>query len=194
MIERSASSRFLPGYVAFPGGAVEPQDERLAESWFGDRAEASRACAVRELVEEVGLALTGSGLRDGPVPSASSIETIRSEPPSIAQLPQIAHWVAPEDVPVRFDALYLAAAADDGLEPKADGTETADAWWISPAALLEGWEAGSTKLYWPTYLTVRELARCGSVEELLTMSIETREPNDEELEHLHRSTFWQDSS
>src|SRR5207248_2894158 len=39
VLERAASSRFLPGYVAFPGGAVEPQDEDLARRWFGDPAE-----------------------------------------------------------------------------------------------------------------------------------------------------------
>ena len=192
VLERAASSRFLPGYVAFPGGAVEPQDEDLARRWFGDPAEGSRACAVRELVEEVGLAITRSGIVDGLVPAASSIEVVDPEPPSVAQLQQIARWIAPEEVPVRFDALYFAARAEDGLEPKADGVEVSDAFWITPTAMLEAWEAGRVKLYWPTYFTVRELRGCGSTEELLAMKIETREPDDEELEYLHRSTFWQE--
>ena len=73
-----------------------------------------------------------------------------------------------------------------------DGVETADAWWVSPRELLAEWEAGRRKLFWPTYFTVDAVARCGSVDELLALRIITREPDDDELERLPRSTFWQD--
>jgi 8-oxo-dGTP pyrophosphatase MutT (NUDIX family) len=191
VLERSGASRFLPGYVAFPGGAVDAQDERLAERWFGRAAEAARACAVRELLEEVGLALTGDGLAraDGP---ADPLRAIDGAPPTASQLVRIAHWVAPEDVPVRFDAEYFAVAAPLGLEPVPDGREIAAAWWSSPGRLLAEWEQGRRKLYWPTYHTVRALAACGSVAELLALEIPTREPDEGELARLPRSTFWQD--
>ena len=64
VLERGAGSRFLPGYVAFPGGSTDREDLVLAERWFGTREEAARACAVRELFEEVGLALTAEGLTE----------------------------------------------------------------------------------------------------------------------------------
>ena len=190
VLERSASSRFLPGYVAFPGGATDGADAALAERWFGSRGETARACAVRELAEEVGLVLTASGL----APTDGEATTmIAQDPPSRDRLHPLAHWVAPERVPVRFDARYFAVAADaDDLEPKPDGLETSRAWWASPSALLEGWSNGERKLYWPTYFTVRALAGCGSVEQLLALWIETREPDEDELERLPRSTFWQD--
>ena len=35
VVERSAGSRFLPGYVAFPGGALDADDEAIARRWFG---------------------------------------------------------------------------------------------------------------------------------------------------------------
>ena len=54
VVRRSPESRFLPGYVAFPGGAVDAGDAAHAERWFGDPALAPRAAAVRELVEEAG--------------------------------------------------------------------------------------------------------------------------------------------
>ncbi len=84
VVRRSPGSRFLPGYVAFPGGALEPQDPVLAERWFGSRTEAARACAVRELLEETGLALTGSGMlradaRDG-------MARVHASPPRRTQL------------------------------------------------------------------------------------------------------------
>jgi 8-oxo-dGTP pyrophosphatase MutT (NUDIX family) len=189
VLERGGSSRFLPGYVAFPGGATEPGDEGLASTWFGSRAEAARACVVRELVEEVGLALTAGGLsesRDG------SLEPVTARPPQPRQLPEVAHWVAPERVPVRFDARYFAVRAPRGLVARPDGSETAQAWWVSPRALLEDWEAGRRTLYWPTYFTVRAIAPCTSAADLLALHIETREPDDHELERLPRSTFWQD--
>ena len=57
VIERTLDHRFLPGYVAFPGGAVDPGTGMLAERWFGKPKEESRAAAIRELAEEVGLAV-----------------------------------------------------------------------------------------------------------------------------------------
>ncbi len=171
VLERSAASRFLPGYVAFPGGAVDPDDAALAAAWWGTPGEAGRACAVRELAEEAGLVMSD---------------------PAVDGLVEIAHWIAPEQVPVRFDARYYAVAMPRGIEPVPDGGETAAAWWESPTALLEDWRAKERKLFWPTYFTLIHLAACGSVAELLALRIETREPDDEELERLPRDVFWQD--
>jgi 8-oxo-dGTP pyrophosphatase MutT (NUDIX family) len=187
VLERSDTNRFLPGYVAFPGGAADGLDEDLAARWFGSAEEGARACAVRELVEEVSLAITAGGLvRSG------TLEAVDDAPPSADQLPEIAHWIAPPVVPVRFDTRFFALRADADLEPVPDGIETADAWWNSPQGLLDDWEAGRRLLYWPTFFTMNELAGCGSVDELLELRIRTREPDDDELERLPKSTFWQD--
>ena len=187
VLERGAGSRFLPGYVAFPGGSTDEEDRALAERWFGTPDEARRACAVRELVEEVSLVLTQTGLTPG-----DGIGTVDADPPSTAQLPEIAHWIAPLRVPVRFDARYFAVRAPTGIEPVPDRGETADAWWVSPARLLEDWTGERRRLYWPTFFTVNQLAACRSVDDLFELRIRTREPNDDELERLPRSTFWQD--
>ncbi len=160
VLERGAGSRFLPGYVAFPGGSTDPEDLVLAERWFGTREEAARACAVRELFEEVGLALTAEGLTEA---SGRSLDSLSESPPSPDQLPEIVHWVAPELVPVRFDARYFATASPGGLTLVPDGGETADAWWASPRDLLEEWRTERRKLYWPTYFTMqRDRARAAT--------------------------------
>jgi len=46
---RSRQSRFMPGHLAFPGGAVDPED--------GSGEAAYRRCLVREMREETGLAI-----------------------------------------------------------------------------------------------------------------------------------------
>ena len=188
VLERSAESRFLPGYIAFPGGAAEDGDAALAERWFGSAEEAARACAVRELLEEVGLALTAEGVSSS---QTRAIEVVASAPPRAEQLSPIAHWIAPPDIPVRFDARYFAVEVTDGVEPHPDGVEAARAWWMSPRALLQGWSDERHKLYWPTYFTMRAIAGCASVAELLALRITTREPDEDELGRLPRSTFWQ---
>lgn len=189
VLERSRRSRFLPGYVAFPGGASDPDDARRAERWFGTAEEAPRACAVRELLEEVGLALTAEGLTEAP---DRSLDPVDASPPRPEQLVELAHWIAPPEVPVRFAARYFTTRAPNGLRPSPDGAESVRAWWASPRSILNEWRAGHRKLWWPTYFTIRALAACGGVPELLAMRIRSREPEEEEVEALPRATFWQD--
>jgi 8-oxo-dGTP pyrophosphatase MutT (NUDIX family) len=136
VVERGAGARSLPGSVAFPGGAADERDAEVAERWFGDPAEAARACAVRELVEEVGLALTARGLE---LTDGDGSARVDEAPPRPDQLSELAHWIAPEDVPVRFDARYFVVRAPEGLTPRPDPAEVAGAWWVSPSALLGAW-------------------------------------------------------
>jgi 8-oxo-dGTP pyrophosphatase MutT (NUDIX family) len=186
VLERSARSRFLPGYVAFPGGAVEPADADLAARWFDDPSEVHRAAGVRELAEEVGLAVTAGGVL------ADRIGAVDMAPPSAAQLPEVAHWIAPVTVPVRFDARYFAVAAPSTVEPTPDGGEIAHAWWVSPARLLDEWRGDRRRLYWPTYYTVTQLATCRTVDELLALRFETREAEPHEEDGLPSHVFRQD--
>jgi 8-oxo-dGTP pyrophosphatase MutT (NUDIX family) len=190
VVRRSDESRFLPGYVAFPGGAVDREDEDHAARWFGDPAHAQRAAAVRELIEEAGLALTGAGLvaagADTPFAAVDAL------PPSVDDLGEMAHWVAPPEVPVRFDARYFSITGPTRLDPVPDGVEASDAWWISPAGLLRGWEQGQHKLYWPTWLTVTELAGCATVDEVRRLRFDARDPTPEEEASMPRSVMEQE--
>ena len=190
VVERGAASRFLAGYVVFPGGAVDDDDAELAQRWFGDSAEAARAAAIRELVEEAGLALTRAGLVDAGTPD--SLDPVHASPPPVQQLHELARWVAPDEVPVRFDARYFAVLAPGGLEPAPDGAEAAQAWWASPRTLLAEWQVGTRTLYWPTYATMLELAACDSADAIVALTFETREPTDDEVVRLPRSVFWEE--
>jgi len=189
VIERTLDHRFLPGYVAFPGGAVDPADTALAERWFGDGAEASRAAAIRELAEEVGLAVLREAVvaddRDRP------LAAINDAPPPAERLREVARWIAPVEVPVRFDARYYAVRMDGAADPTPDGVEAARAWWASPRSLLRAWESEEVLFYWPTHFTMHALADCRTAEQLLGLQIVTREPDEDEVDRLPRSVFFQ---
>ena len=174
VVERSAASRFLPGYIAFPGGAVDPEDEVRAERWFGEHADAARVAAVRELAEEVGIALTADGFVD-----AADLTAADEAPPRLEQITPLCHWVAPPEVPVRFDARYFTIEGN-GVAPRADGGEIARTWWLDPRVLLQEWERGDHKLYWPTWVTVREVAACATAAEAMALSFEARQPTADE--------------
>jgi len=174
VVERSAASRFLPGYVAFPGGAVDADDEARAERWFGDGAHAPRVAAVRELSEEVGLTLTAAGLV-----AAVDLAPADAAPPRAEQIAPLCHWVAPPEVPVRFDARYFTIEGN-GVEPRADGGEIAKTWWIDPRTLLDEWARDEHKLYWPTWYTVTQVAACGTAEEAMALFFESRDPTPDE--------------
>lgn len=178
VVRRSLESRFLPGYVAFPGGAVDAEDAAHAARWFRNPEHAHRAAAIRELSEEVGLVLTASGVGPG------RLTEVDASPPDAALLHELCHWYAPPEVPVRFDAPYYVIEAGPDADPVPDDHETIAAWWISAPALLDAWASGTHKLYWPTWYTVSRLGRCATVREVLTTSFETREPTPEEVDTM----------
>jgi 8-oxo-dGTP pyrophosphatase MutT (NUDIX family) len=194
VLERSPEHRFLPGYVVFPGGAVDRDDGALAARWFGSDRETARAAAIRELAEETGLAITAAGVLGtlDEDPDGDPIELVHHDPPAADQLAELCHWVAPEEVPVRFDARYFAVAASGRPAPRVDGIEATRAWWIRPPALLDAWMREERRLYWPTWYTVNRIAECEDVESLLACRFDTREPDGSELERLPRSVFRQD--
>jgi 8-oxo-dGTP pyrophosphatase MutT (NUDIX family) len=170
VLRRGVGHRFLPGYLVFPGGAVDHADAGLAERWFDSAEEASRACAVRELIEEAGLALTADGLVD-PGDNTADLAAVEAAPPGRDALREISHWIAPVDVPVRFDARFFAVAAPPGLEPRPDGAEAEHAWWARPADVLRDFAEGRCDLYWPTMKTMEALATCRSVDEVLGLYV-----------------------
>jgi 8-oxo-dGTP pyrophosphatase MutT (NUDIX family) len=169
VLRRSAISRFAPGFVVFPGGTVEDDDASRALAWFGSADEAARVCALRELAEETGLVLTGAGLTAAPgaLPGDLGLPA-----PVIGRIHEIARWIAPEFLPVRFDARFFALAADHGLDPRPDGVETDLAWWARPQDVLAASRAGTVQLLWPTLKMLEALAVCGTVQDVLDLRVD----------------------
>jgi 8-oxo-dGTP pyrophosphatase MutT (NUDIX family) len=146
----------------------------LAVKWFGDIAEARRACAIRELYEEAGLLLTASGLIQ--TQRTIPVQEVSFESPEPAALHEVARWVAPEFLAVRFDAWFFAVEAPGGLEPSPDGTEIERAWWASSDEVLSASTRGDAPLMWPTLVSLERLAECDSVEDVLAIRIEQIQP------------------
>ncbi|MEX2448974.1 MAG: NUDIX hydrolase [Solirubrobacterales bacterium] len=119
LVKRAESARFMPGVWVFPGGAVDDVD--------GDGDGAYRACAVRELEEEAGIAL-----------------------PAEQELVLFSRWITPEVVSRRFDAWFFLALAPAHSPPEPDGTETVEAAWFEPRAALDAQRAGGLSLSFPT--------------------------------------------
>jgi 8-oxo-dGTP pyrophosphatase MutT (NUDIX family) len=156
LVRRTESARFMPGVWVFPGGGVDECD--------GDGEAGHRACAVRELEEEAGIAL-----------------------PEGEELVLFSRWITPEVVSRRFDAWFFLALAPAHAPPEPDGVETTEAAWFEPAAALERHSAGELELSFPTIHQLHSLRsfrtsaeaieahRGGTVEPILPKVIGTPE-------------------
>jgi 8-oxo-dGTP pyrophosphatase MutT (NUDIX family) len=119
LLKRTEKARFMPNVWVFPGGAVDDAD--------GEEEARFKACAVRELEEEAGIAL-----------------------PEDEELVLFSRWITPEVVSRRFDAWFFLALAPAHMPPRPDGIETTDAAWFEPTAALEAQAAGEIALAFPT--------------------------------------------
>jgi 8-oxo-dGTP pyrophosphatase MutT (NUDIX family) len=131
--KRTSKARFMADVWVFPGGAVDgPADDDQAH----------RATAVRELDEEVGVALAG--------PQA---------------LVPFSRWITPERVKIRYDSRFYLAKAPSHAAPRPDGEEIVETGWFTPAEALARHRAGELLLVFPTIKMLETLARFSSPEE-----------------------------
>jgi 8-oxo-dGTP pyrophosphatase MutT (NUDIX family) len=132
LARRNPASRFMGGAWVFPGGALEPADGSL------------RATAVREVAEEVGVALPGP-----------------------EELLAFSRWITPKPLPIRFDTHFFLALAPDGAVARVDGAEMVDAGWFAPAAALAAHARGELDLVFPTIKHLEQLAPFASAAALV---------------------------
>ena len=139
LLKRTEKAKFMPGVWVFPGGGVDPED--------GTGEAGYRACAVRELEEEAGIAL---GAED--------------------ELVLFSRWITPEVVSRRFDAWFFLALAPAHTPPVADGVETTEASWFEPRAALEAQAAGNLALAFPTISQLESLLPFGTAADAIEAS------------------------
>jgi 8-oxo-dGTP pyrophosphatase MutT (NUDIX family) len=136
LLKRTESAKFMPGVWVFPGGAVDPED--------GESEAGYRACAVRELEEEAGIALNAS-----------------------EELVPFSRWITPEVISRRFDAWFFLALAPAHTPPRPDGVETTEAAWFEPRAALDAQRAGELVLAFPTIRQLESLLPFPTADEAL---------------------------
>ena len=149
LAQRNPQARFMGGAWVFPGGAVSAED--------GDGEAGRRAAAIRELREEVGVAL--------------------ADP---AQLVAFSRWITPAVVKIRYDTWFFLALAPDGAEPRIDGREMVDARWFDPSDALDASRSGEIMLVFPTIKHLEQLSGFESARALMdharTRTVEPVQP------------------
>jgi 8-oxo-dGTP pyrophosphatase MutT (NUDIX family) len=163
MVERAATLTFAPGALVFPGGRIDAGDHAVAAALGGEVGDtAARIAAIRETIEEVGLAI---GI--DPALAATRAALLAGEPvetllPAAAfdldALVPFARWL-PLGLSHRiFDTRFYLARGDG--DPVADGQENVRAFWARPADVL----AGAGRLIFPTRRNLERLATYPTVD------------------------------
>ena len=172
MVERSRAMAFAGGAMVFPGGRVDPGDRLLAATLGGDPDDtAARVAAIRETVEEAGLAI---GL--DPAPDAAALAHLRARlhagddfaalltAAGLRLVPQalvpFARWLPAHLTTRVFDTRFYLAQAPAGAEAATvDATENVRLVWTTAAAMLAAADAGQAAIIFPTRRNLERLAR-----------------------------------
>jgi 8-oxo-dGTP pyrophosphatase MutT (NUDIX family) len=136
LLRRHRKSSFMARSFVFPGGAVDPGEERDP-----------RQSAARELFEEAGVLLAQGApepgrladLRGRLAEGAVFAELLAAEGLALnldALLP-FSHWITPSAEKKRFSAFFYVALLPAGQTPSFDDVETVDEAWVTPADALE---------------------------------------------------------
>ncbi len=139
MLRRNSKIAF-GGMWVFPGGRVETDDEALVAP--GDDLAAARLAAVREALEETGLAVVAD------------------------HMVALSHWTPPPITPRRFFTWFFLAPAPSGAV-EIDHGEIHEYAWLSSEGAFARRDAGEIELAPPTWVTLHAIAACSSVEEAL---------------------------
>lgn len=175
MVERSRALAFAGGALVFPGGRVDPGDRALAAALDGDPEElAARLAAIRETVEEVGIAV-GIGLAPGAVASLrSALHAGVPLGPALAAtdarldattLTPLARWCPAQAQALvrRFDTRFFLAAAPADAAGSIDATENVRLVWASAAGHLAAAARGDAEMIFPTRRVLERLATFSSL-------------------------------
>ncbi len=138
LVKRTEKARFMGGVWVFPGGGVDAHE--------GEGDAAHRLAAVRELVEEAGVALPD---------------------PAGADLVKFSQWITPAQVKIRFDTHFFLASAPADAQVMVDGEECVDFGWFTPQGALAAHESGEILLVFPTIKHLEQFSAFGSADALL---------------------------
>ncbi|HEX8583775.1 MAG TPA: NUDIX hydrolase [Allosphingosinicella sp.] len=175
IMERAHTMAFAAGALVFPGGRIEADDHASA-ALFAPHLEdgAARVAAIRETVEETGIAPALSPAQEPRVlrqrlsagePFAAILADLGLTV-DLEALTPFARWCPNFRETRRFDTLFYLAEAPAGANvTSADQNEAVSAFWATAASVLEDLDAGRAHAIFPTRRNLERLALCASLEE-----------------------------
>lgn len=185
-VQRTPAAAFLGGAIVFPGGKLEAEDS----SWpaqphgFGAALQAPALTAIRETLEEAGIALVDDAhgelvdpqraraLRDELAARGSLHATLTPHhyAPALHRLRPFGRWLTPAHESRRFDTWFFVAEVPRAHRGEHDGTEVIASFWASPGEILARHERAELRMVPPTHRSLQLLASCSSIEEVLTLA------------------------
>ena len=84
------------------------------------------------------------------------------------RLEYFAHWITPEENPLRFDVRFFAASMPEGQDAEADEREIVGVRWLSPREAFDAQSRGEISLRRPTVANLRIFDGARSVAHALT--------------------------
>lgn len=190
MVERHRQLVFAGGAVVFPGGRIDTDDRLLAHAFKDslqiDQEEAAgRVAAIRESLEETGIAVGIKGLAQDQWSEwrkellngrlLSNLLDLSKLKLDLEALTPFARWLPNFKETRIFDTrFYLTRApvtkADTG---SADGYETTRLFWTSPQQIIADADQGNAQVIFPTRRNLERLASFRHFEELRSHALET---------------------
>jgi glyoxylase-like metal-dependent hydrolase (beta-lactamase superfamily II)/8-oxo-dGTP pyrophosphatase MutT (NUDIX family) len=173
-VKRSDGVGYMPGFQAFLGGKVAPEDREVEMAGAASEEDRIlRVCAVREAFEEAGVLLGLAQEIPAPPPAALADARLRllageAEFAALARahgwrfradaLTFAGRWTTPPFASMRFDTSFFLARVPDDQQPAVIAGELASGEWIEPREALERWRRGEATFAAPILYTMRALA------------------------------------
>lgn len=177
MMERTGDMAFAAGALVFPGGRIDAEDGTSAAAFPDYSDAAARIAAIRETIEETGIApalappadeAQALALRSGIERRQPFLPLVEAQGLALdlAALTPFARWCPNFRETRRFDTLfYLAEAPARAAEPEAAAHEAERVFWASAEEILAELDAGRARAIFPTRRNLERLARFGSIGE-----------------------------
>lgn len=173
MVKRSVKMAFAAGAVVFPGGRIDPDDYVVAQrhGYAGDDVEgAARVAAIRETLEETGLAIGWPGLAEQDIAGVraallaekllSDILEERGDRLTLEALVPFARWCPNFKEARTFDTrFYAVAAPPHSQELTVEEAEHSHIFWASAQGTLAMADRGDVSVIFPTRRNLERLAQ-----------------------------------
>lgn len=173
LVERSKNLRFFGGFLAFPGGTLDGDDETVTVRGLADETMSRFIVAgARELFEETGLWLGRGG-------TSPALDQLRADRRRLlaeeirfgellerngqhldgSELSELCRITTPPFAPVRYDTRFLRGLVADDAEIEIWDGELVAGEFVEPSEILARWRHGDVQIAPPMIVLLDEWAK-----------------------------------